>query len=362
MLIGDAYWSAEILWSLSGAVMLSNLQTIRQERITLESVTNSPMLRLPMRQINPAVPQTRFVTDKNLHRPQLALAGYVGLFTYHRIQVFGNTEIQYLNSLTVKKRREAFRTIAQFEIPCILITNEHKLDPELIQIATDHGIPLFSTPYETTRAMYVLSDFLDTQFAYQTVVHGSFVDVYGIGVMFTGKSGIGKSEIALDLVERGHRLVADDVIMLTKKRDDVLIGTGTKLVEHFIEVRGLGLVDVRQMFGVRAIRFQKRLEIIVELEHWDPKAAYNRTGLDPETIEILGVNVAYVKLPILPGKNLTVIAEVIALNYLLRLYGYDAAQVFTRRLEDEIKRRSDAAAQGKQYSQMSFPHFDNDFE
>ncbi len=341
--------------------MLANLQTITQDRITVASVINSPLLRLPLRQVNPAVALERYITDKSLHRPQLALAGYVGLFTYHRVQVFGNTEVNYLNSLAAKKRREAFRTIVQFEIPCIILTNNHKFDPELIQIASDHGIPIFVTPYETTRTMYVLAEFLDTQFAEQTVVHASFVDVYGIGIMFTGKSGIGKSEIALDLVERGHRLVADDVILLTKKRDDVLIGTGTKLVEHFIEVRGLGLIDVRQMFGVRAIRFQKRLEIVVELEQWDPNTQYNRTGLDPENIEVLGVPLAYIKLPILPGKNITVIAEVIALNYLLRLYGYDAAQVFAERLDAEIKRKS-AAAAGLSSGERMFPHFHNDFE
>jgi len=339
--------------------MLSNLQTIQQEHITVQAFVQAPTLKLPLHHINPSVALQRTINDKTLHRPQLALAGYVGLFTYHRVQVFGNTEIQYLNSLTVKKRREAFRTIAQFEIPCIVITNNHKLDPELVQIASDHGIPIFVTPQETTRAMYLLSEFLDIQFAPQTVVHASFVDVYGIGVMFTGKSGIGKSEIALDLVERGHRLVADDVIVLTRKRDDVLIGTGTKLVEHFIEVRGLGLIDVRQMFGVRAIRFQKRLEIIVELEQWDPQMQYNRTGLDPESIDILGVKIAYIKLPILPGKNLTVIAEVIALNYLLRIYGYDAAQVFAERLETEIKRKSRG---DRRPFTPNFPHFYNDFE
>lgn len=329
-----------------------------QEYITVDNLVTSPLLRMTLTQLNPGVECRRHITDKNLHRPQLALAGYVGLFTYHRVQIFGNTEFYYLNSLTLKKRREAFRTICQFEIPCIIVTNNNIIEPELVQIATDLHIPIFSAPFETTRAMYVLSEFLDTQFAPQSVVHASFVDVYGIGVMFTGKSGIGKSEIALDLVERGHRLVADDVIILTKKREDILIGTGTKLVEHFIEVRGLGLIDVREMFGIRAIRFQKRLEIIVELEQWNPDAQYERTGLDHETISILDVDIAYIKLPILPGKNLTVIAEVIALNYLLRLYGYDAAEIFAERLEAEIKRKS--ATGGR--LERNLPYFDNDFE
>lgn len=336
-------------------------QPIAPLPITVGDMIQSPMLRMPLEQINPSVEPKRKITDKNIHRPQLALAGYVGLFTYHRVQIFGNTEMYYLESLTPKKRQQAFRTIAQFEIPCIILTNNHTLEEEIITLATEYSIPLFRTPLETTRVTYILSEFLDTHFAPQVSLHGSFVDVYGVGIMFVGKSGIGKSEIALDLIERGHRLVADDVVILTQKRDDILIGTGTQLVQHFMEVRGLGLIDIRQMFGIRAVRYQKRLEIVVELEHWDESKAYTRTGLDPETIQILEAPISYVRLPILPGKNITVIAEVIALNYLLRAYGYDAAHAFTQRLEAEITRNAKSGGAVERF-RRNLSQYHNDFE
>ncbi len=337
-----------------------NPQQLTAPPITVEEMIESPMLRLPLTHVNPSVALTRSINDKNIHRPQLALAGYVGLFTYHRIQVFGNTEIHYLQSLSPKKRQQAFRTLAQFEIPVIIVTTNNTLDDELIAIATEHNIPVLATELETMRVTYILSEYLDTHFAPQVALHGSFVDVYGVGIMFVGKSGIGKSEIALDLIERGHRLVADDVVILTQKRDDIIIGAGTRLVQHFMEVRGLGLIDIRQMFGIRSIRFQKRLEIIVELEHWEEAGNYTRTGLDTETVEVLGAPISYVRLPILPGKNITVISEVIALNYLQRAYGYDAAQTFSKRLESEIVNRMKNGKSARMERNLSQYH--NDFE
>ena len=206
-------------------------------------------------------------------------------------------------------------------------------------MANKKDIAVFITPLETTKFAYFINDFLDDQFSPQIALHGSFVDVYGVGLLFYGRSGIGKSEIALDLVERGHRLVADDVVMISRKGDGILMGTGTELVKHFMEIRGLGVIDVREMFGIRSIRFQKRCELIVELEVYDEKREYNRTGLDESTLDLLGVQMPSVKLPIFPGKNVTVISETIALNYLLRTYGYNASKVFSDRLQEEIARR-----------------------
>jgi HPr kinase/phosphorylase len=186
-------------------------------------------------------------------------------------------------------------------------------------------------------------------------MHGSFVDVYGIGMLFIGKSGVGKSEVALDLVERGHRLVADDVIILTKKGEGILLGAGTNIAKHFMEIRGLGIIDVESMFGIRAIRFQKRLEIIVELEIWDDTEHYTRTGLSEKNVAISGVDILYIKLPILPGKNITVISEVIALNYLLKHYGHDAAKIFQNRLKSRLRDKNSGGQRGIDY-------FEHDFE
>jgi len=294
------------------------------------------------------------IKDRNLHRPGLALAGYVGLFTFDRVQIMGNTEIRYLNSLDPDQRRATFTTLLEFHIPCIILTNGNVLDQDLLSAAAAKGIPVFGTVFSTTKFSYFLADFLDDQFAPQVVVHGSLVDVYGVGVLLVGRSGIGKSEIALDLVERGHRLVADDVVMITRKGEGILIGAGTDLVKHFMEVRGLGLIDVRSMFGIRAIRYQKRVEIIVELEDWRENEEYTRTGLDDSEFSILDVEIPLVRLPIFPGKNVTVITEVISLNYLLKHYGYDAAKVLAKRLEGMIEQKG----QGNR----AINYFEHDFE
>jgi len=326
----------------------------RKKGITVGFLFETTKQRFKLKQLNGGRGFENSIKDKNLHRPGLALAGYVELFTYDRVQIIGNTEIRYLNSLLPADRKSAFMALLEFKMPCIILTNGNKLEDELLEAASAKQIPVFGTPFETTKIAYFLADFLDDQFALQIVLHGSFVDVYGVGVLLAGRSGIGKSEIALDLLERGHRLVADDVVMVTRKGEGILMGAGTDLVKHFMEIRGLGLIDVRSMFGIRAIRFQKRVELVVELEEWKPTHDYTRTGLDDENVSILDVEIPLVKLPIFPGKNVTVITEVIALNYLLKHYGYDAAKEFSKRLETVIgeKRKGNRAIQ----------YFEHDFE
>lgn len=326
----------------------------RRRFITVGFLFEATKERFKLRPLNGENGFENHIKDKNLHRPGLALAGYVELFTFDRVQIIGNTEIKYLDSLLTPARRAAFTTLLEFKIPCIILTNNNKIEDHLLEAAASKGIPIFQTPFETTKIQYFLADFLDDQFASQIVLHGSFVDVYGIGVLMTGRSGIGKSEIALDLVERGHRLVADDVVMIIRKGEGILMGSGTDLVKHFMEIRGLGLIDVRSMFGIRAIRYQKRVELVVELEEWKPNQDYTRTGLDDQMIKILDVEIPLVKLPIFPGKNVTVITEVISLNYLLKHYGYDAAREFSKRLEGVIG--------AKRKGNRVIDYFEHDFE
>jgi HPr kinase/phosphorylase len=295
------------------------------------------------------------IIEQNLHRPGLALAGFVDLFSFDRVQVFGNTEMQYLTQLSNEKRVQCLERIFQFEIPCIILTDNNTPFPELLELANKYQIPILGSPFTTTKTIYLVSDFLEDQFASRVSIHGSFVDVYGVGILFVGKSGIGKSEVALDLIERGHRLVADDLVILTKKGEGILIGSGTNLVKHHMEIRGLGIIDVEKMFGIRAIRFQKRLEIIVELEIWDDKHEYTRTGLDEQTFSILETEIPYIQLPILPGKNLTVISEVISLHYLLKHYGHDSAKIFQDQLLDRLKNKQKDDYRGVDY-------FEHDFE
>ena len=299
---------------------------------------------------------SREIKDQNVHRPGLALAGFVELFSYERVQIFGNTEVTYLKNLSDDKRIKALKKLFEFPIPCIILTDGNQPFPEMIDLAISSHVPLFSSPLLTTKLTYLISDFLDDQFAPRVSIHGSFVDVYGVGILFIGKSGVGKSEVALDLIERGHRLVGDDIIILTKKGEGILIGAGTSLVKHFMEIRGLGILDIQKMFGVRAIRHQKRLEVICELEVWNEGSTYTRTGLDETLEKILDVEIPYVKLPIIPGKNITVISEVIALHYLLKHNGYDAAEVFKNRLERAIMNKS------KDKSERGVNYFEHDFE
>lgn len=279
------------------------------------------------------------IESDQIHRPGLALAGFLDLFAFDRIQVLGNTEIRYLTELSHENRTHAIKKLMNFHIPCLVITNSNVAPEELIREANLRKIPLLSSDKTTTDFTHLLSDYLYDKFALSITVHGSLVDVYGTGMLITGRSGIGKSEISLDLVERGHRLVSDDTVQIEKKARGILVGVSPELTRHLIEVRGVGLIDVRRMFGVRAVRMQKRVEVEVRLQEWDDNYEWERIGLDQESVTYLEEKIPLVRLPIFPGKNITMIAEVIALNVHLKVYGYNAAEDFNRKLHDEINKQ-----------------------
>lgn len=300
--------------------------------------------------------EDRDVTVRHVHRPGLVLAGYTEHFEPDRIQIFGNTECRYLGWLE-DEGAEAFARLLSFDPPCVVLAAENRLPDALEALAVEAGVPLLRTSEKTVPFMNILRDVLDDHFAEQLTVHGSLVDVYGIGLLLTGPAGIGKSEMALDLVERGHRLVADDVVMATRTGAGVVMGAGTELGEHFMEIRGLGIIDVKAMFGVRAIRYQKRIEVVVSVHQWDVDEEYTRIGMVTETEQILGVELPLVKLPITPGKNVTVICEVIAMTHLLRHYGYDPAEAFSARLRERIGKKT-----GKDAAGRGIDWFEHDYE
>ena len=279
------------------------------------------------------------LSTSDVHRPGLALAGFLGLFTFDRAQVMGNTEMLYLSSLAPDVCRQTLETIFQFDIPCMVITDGNEVLPVMVELSNSRHIPLLTTPFATTKFAHLFSYYLDDVFAPRTAIHGSLVDVYGIGLLFVGASGIGKSEIAVDLVERGHRLVADDVVLVSRKVQGMIVGSSGETLRDHIEIRGLGILNVRNMFGVRAVRMQKRVEVVVKLIKWDETAAYDRIGLDEDWVSILDLEVPQVTVPIYPGKNITVIAETIALNYQLKIQGYHTAQEFNRRLVERMKNK-----------------------
>jgi len=281
------------------------------------------------------------ITAPDVHRPAFLLTGFMEFFLHERIQLLGETETLYLRSLTQTQQRDSLHRLFSKPLCCIIVTKGLDPLPDLVPLATEHGVPVLRTALSTTPFIHILTDHLEGVFAPRTSVHASLVDVYGVGVLFSGQSGIGKSEIALDLVERGHRLVADDVVEIIRS-GDVLIGKGSEHLRHFMEIRGIGIINVMDIFGIRAVRIQKRIEVEVRLEVWDPKKDWDRLGLDERHVDILGVKIRQVVIPIYPGKNITVIAESISLNHMLKVYGIDAAKRFNKQLIDmmEIDRKT----------------------
>jgi HPr kinase/phosphorylase len=278
------------------------------------------------------------IPNADISSPGLALAGYIDRFVAERLQVLGETEITYLESLSAAERKRILSTFFGFEMPAVVVTKNQEPPKELSETAAKAGIPLLRTTLKTAEFYRRIKPVLEGEFAETTTLHGSLADVFGVGLFFTGRSGIGKSECVLDLVERGHRLVADDLVITQRRGNDVLIGRGHELQRHHMEIRGVGLIDIPSIFGIRAVRQQKRIEVVVRLEEWDQNAVVDRTGLDTETTTILGVQIPLITVPLNPGKNITVIAEVIALNHLLRYSGINPAEVFNERLIGRMRR------------------------
>ena len=292
----------------------------------------------------------RDITSSNVSSPGLVLAGYVERFPAHRLQVFGETEISYLTSRPDDERRKILGTFFSFPIPAVFVTKGQRPPVEMIEFAATAGVPIIGSRLKTNEFFTRIKPWLEEEFAPTTTLHGSLCDVFGVGLLFIGRSGIGKSECVLDLVERGHRLVADDVVMVTKRGAEVLLGRGHELQRHYMEIRGVGLVDIPSIFGIRAVRQQKRIEVVVELVDWDPDLVIDRTGLDREGTTILEVTLPKITVPLNPGKNITVIAEVIAMNHLLKYSGIDPAERFNERLMKTMR----AASEVRRYLQEDY--------
>ena len=285
------------------------------------------------------------ITVSDINRPGMALMGFVENFLPERIQILAQTELTYLATLSPEAVKQALDRLFSFTMPLVVICKGLEVPPYLVKRANECGVPVLRTPLSTTPFIHSLTSYLDHMFASSVNVHGSLVDVYGCGLLFTGRSAIGKSETALDLVERGHRLVADDIVTITRRHGDLLIGTGNQLLRHHMEIRGLGIIDVQSIFGIRSIRLQKRVEVEVKLSEWSDDEDYERVGLDELKTEILGVQIPLVQVPITPGKNITVIAEVIALHYLVKVVGgFSPAEKLNQHMLQVMKRKSAARA------------------
>jgi len=324
------------------SITLKTLYEEKKDDLSLEIVTGEEYLA------------KRKITTYDIFRPGLALAGYTGYFLSDRIMIIGKTETFYLKTLSREVKDQRIATVMKLGTPVVIVTKKLAIDRKFVDEAKRRKIPILRTPNSTTPFIHSLTAYLDFKLAPTEFLQGTLVDIYGVGLLFIGKPGTGKSECALDLVERGHRFVADDLITIIR-RGDILIGAGAEKsdrLKHHIEIRGVGIVDIYRIFGVKSVRLKKRIEAILELVLWDEiKGEFDRVGLEKKKKEILGVEIPHIVIPLSPGKNISVIAEVIAMNYLLDLRGIRPAEEFDKELRRVLTER-----------EMPSVQFDEDIE
>jgi len=279
------------------------------------------------------------VSSSRIQKPGLALAGYTEHLHPDRIQVLGNTEISYLNQIDDRLALESIRTLCTFPISCFIITKQLVPPQFFLDTVELAGIPVLGTHHQSSTFISLITKFLEEMLLPTTHLHGVLVDVMGVGILLTGKSGIGKSECALDLVIRGHRLVADDMVYIKKKMPAALVGQSEEAIQHLMEIRGLGIINIKDLYGVSSIREKKIVDMMLELVDWDPDHEYDRLGVDDQRSTILGVELPHIIIPVRPGRNLGTIIEVAARNFLLKGMGYHSARDFQERLLSRIEVR-----------------------
>jgi HPr kinase/phosphorylase len=285
----------------------------------------------------------RPLTSPHIQKTGLALAGYDEYLHQGRVLVFGESEVHFLERQDPDTRRDLIRRALARGVPCVLVTAGMQPPPEVAEICEQAGVTLLQTPGTTGGTIARVTGLLEDSLAERQIVHAVLMDILGLGVLITGESGIGKSECALDLIVRGHRLVADDTVEVRRRAESVLIGTCPELTRHHMELRGLGVISVRELFGIASVRRSKRVEFVVQLERWEPGREYDRLGLDDAFEEILAVRVPLVRMPVAPGRSVATLVEVAARNQLLRLRGRHAARDLARRLEARLRRAGDAS-------------------
>jgi len=279
----------------------------------------------------------RQITVSDLYRPGLEMAGYFQHHPMERVQIMGRTEISFFDLLPEADQRERARRLCEpEETPCIVITRGQEVPAILLEEGRKRNLPILRSDMHTTNLSSRITGYLENKLAPSTTIHGVLVDVYGVGMLITGGSGIGKSETALELVKRGHRLVADDAVEIRQTADKVLTGTAPELIRHLLEIRGVGIINMMTLFGAGAIRTMKKISVVVQLENWQNDKQYDRLGLDEETTQIIDTHLPLVTIPVRPGRNLAVIIEVAAMNYRLKQMGYNAALQFTNKLTESL--------------------------
>jgi HPr kinase/phosphorylase len=289
----------------------------------------------------------RPITTSDISRPGLEMTGFFDYYPADRIQLLGMTEITFSNRLSPEERKSRMDNLCSDITPGIVISRNLEVPDELIEASEEKSVPVMRTPMKTTRFSSRLTNYLEFKLAPATAIHGVLVDVYGVGVLITGKSGVGKSETALELVKRGHRLVADDCVEIVQEEEGSLIGHAPELIEHLLEIRGLGIINVMTLFGAGAVRSHKKITMIANLELWDEHKQYDRLGLDEEKVKILDTEITKMTVPVRPGRNLAIIIEVAAMNYRLKNMGVNAARQFTAKLANVIEEHEQGTEEEK---------------
>ncbi|MGM9987740.1 MAG: HPr(Ser) kinase/phosphatase [Bacillaceae bacterium] len=274
----------------------------------------------------------RVIETADLSRPGIELAGYFDYYPNDRVQIFGRTELTFIEKLEEEQRQKRLASLFTDETPCMVITRDIDVPQDMIRLSNESGVPILKSAMVTTRFSSHLTNYLERMLAPTTAMHGVLVDIYGVGVLITGNSGVGKSETALEIVKRGHRLVADDSVEIRQEDEDTLVGSSPELIEHLLEIRGLGIINVMTLFGAGSVLNSKKISLNIHLESWDSKKNYDRLGLDEDKIRIIDTNITKITLPVRPGRNLAVIIEVAAMNFRLKRMGMNAAQQFAQKL------------------------------
>ena len=296
--------------------------------------------KLNLKNLTPDVDMTeKKVMVPDINRPALQLTGFFEHFAYERVQLIGCVEYTFLENMEEDEKEKIYDMLLSYKIPCIIFCRNLKPDDRLIEKANKANVPVFSTETPTSAFSAEIIRWLNVELAPCISIHGVLVDVYGVGVLIMGESDIGKSEAALELIKRGHRLVSDDVVEIRKVSDETLVGTAPDITRHFIELRGIGIVDVKMLYGVQSVRETQNIDLVITLEEWDRDKEYDRLGLEEQYTEFLGNKVVCHQLPIRPGRNLAIIVETAAINHRQKSMGYNAAQELYKRVQQNMTKR-----------------------
>lgn len=306
---------------------------MQQKRVSVDKFA----AKFNLRKVNDADDTKKFIGSNELNRMGLQLTGFFESFAYERVQLIGNVEWQYLDSLSEELRRERIQAVMQYDLPCVVFSRDLDVFEGFITDGNEHGIPIYVTSKKTTAFATEIIKFVELELADRITMHGVLVDINGVGTLILGKSGVGKSETALELVKRGHTFIADDAIEIIKVSDRKVIGTSPELIRNFMEIRGIGIVDISKLYGIGSVRETEQIDLIVQFDEWSKEKEYDRIGLDEKYMEILGVQISILNIPVKPGRNLAVILEAAARNFSLKKMGFNAALELDNKLKSQIR-------------------------